>query len=59
MVLFAEPLVMPDTTETDPEPPEVATLYGLASERRYQKYNSGFVMALAKVKVRIELAAKS
>lgn len=59
VVLLAEPFVMPDTTETDPEPPEVATLYGLASERRYQKYNSGFVMALAKVKVRIELAAKS
>jgi hypothetical protein len=59
VVLLAEPFAMPDTTETDPEPPEVATLYGLASERRYQKYNSGFVMALAKVKVRIELAAKS
>lgn len=56
VVLLAEPLVIPETTETVPEPPVVDTAYGLASERRYQKYSSGFVMALPNVKVSTELA---
>lgn len=57
VVLFADPFVMPDRTDTVPDPPVVETAYGLASERKYQKYNSGFVIALAKVNVRTELAA--